>query len=212
MRAPTSEAEPLFAALRRCPIVGIVRAEDADAAVAHVHSIVGSGVAAVEISLSTPDALAAIEHLHRSDAGIRDGATLLGAGTVMTPEQLRAAVAAGARFVVTPTTDPDVLAAARELRIPIIPGAATPTEVQRANLGGAAAVKLFPASLWSIRAFRDLRTVFTDTAFVPTGGIGAGEVDSWLAAGAMAVGLGSALTSGSLDVAHLLREIERPTP
>ncbi len=197
----------LLAALRHCPVIGIVRASDAATAAAHVDRIVDLGVQAVEVSLSTPGALEAIRmSLHRHSPGEpRLGRPLVGVGTVMAVDELDAAADAGARFVVAPTTDPAVIAAARRRGLPIIPGAATPTEVRLALTSGAWAVKLFPATLWSVRAFRDLQAVFPDTRFVPTGGVGPDDVDAWLDAGAAAVGVGTALTSGDLDVTHLLR-------
>lgn len=207
MTQPSPSATPLLDALRRCPVVGIVRAPDAATAVAHVHRIVAAGVAAVEVSLATPEALDAIRQLAATYHATQPptGGVLVGVGTVLHPDELRAAVEAGARYVVTPTTDPEVLAAARDLGVPVIAGAATPSEIQQALRGGAAAIKLFPASLWSIRAFTDLRTVFCDTPFVPTGGIGHDDAAAWLEAGALAVGVGSALTSGRLDLDELRR-------
>lgn len=214
MNSLPASATPLLDALHRCPVVGIVRAPDADTAVTHVHRIVDAGVEAVEVSLSTPDALVAIRQLaarYHTIEPVRDP-VLVGVGTVMYPDQLRTAVQAGARYVVTPTTDLEVLAIARQLEVPVVAGAATPTEIQQALSSGATAIKLFPASLWSIPAFADLRTVFPETRFVPTGGVGRDDAAAWLEAGALAVGVGSALTSGRLDVDELRRHHGRFRP
>jgi 2-dehydro-3-deoxyphosphogluconate aldolase / (4S)-4-hydroxy-2-oxoglutarate aldolase len=184
-------------------LIGIIRAPDPHTASDHVARLVHGAVSVVEVSLSTPGALEAIGRSARDHA--EDA--IVGVGTVLTVEELHASVDAGARFVVTPTTDAAVLAAAVERQVPIVPGAATPSEVHRAVAGGAAAVKLFPASLWSVGAFQDLRTVFPAVAFVPTGGISVASAPDWIAAGAVAVGLGSALTSADTDVAGLLRDL-----
>ena len=201
--ASTLTAEGFRKRLERQRLIGIIRAADARTAIDHVDRLVGTGLDLVEVSLSTPGALEAIELGRRTHGE----AALIGVGTVLTVQDLHASVDAGARFVVTPTTDAAVLAAAAERRIPIVPGAATPSEVHRAVTGGAAAIKLFPASLWSVGAFRDLRTVFRDVAFVPTGGVSVTSAPAWIAAGAVAVGLGSALTSDATDVAGLLRDL-----
>lgn len=200
----------LLTALRHVPVVGIIRAADPAAAAQHVDRMVALGLEAVEVSMSTPGALQVIaDAVSRTRAGgASTSSVLIGVGTIMDVPQLHASIDAGATFVVTPTTDPEVVAAAVERGVPIIPGAATPTEIQRAVSAGATAVKLFPASLWSTGAFRDLRTVFPEVAFVPTGGVGAEDAPGWLAAGATAVGMGSALTSGEVDVAQLLAELK----
>lgn len=201
----------LLAALRRRPVIGIVRARDGAAARQHLDTMIGAGLTAVEVSLATPGALQVVSQVAASVARDRtpDHDVHVGVGTVMTVDELHASVDAGARFVVTPTTDAGVLAAAVERGVAIVPGAATPTEVQRAVAGGAVAVKLFPASLWSIAAFRDLRSVFPDVPFVPTGGVRDADAPAWLEAGAVAVGMGSALTSGELDIPELIDTLRR---
>ena len=187
-------------------LVAIIRAPDADTATSRVEKLVASGVSLVEISLSTPGALETLQSFSLSGAA---SPSLLGVGTVLTAADLHRAADVGARFVVTPTTDPEVLGAAMERDMPIIPGAATPSEIQRAIVLGATAVKLFPASLWSLKAFGDLRQVFPTVAFVPTGGIDAVQAPRWVGAGAIAVGLGSAVTSADADVADLLDRLRQ---
>lgn len=207
----TPSSGDLLAELRGRPVIGIVRARDAATARQHLETMIGAGLTVVEVSLATPRALQVISQVAASVS--RDRAAEhdvhVGVGTVLTVDEVHASVDAGARFIVTPTTDADVLAAAGERGVAIVPGAATPTEVQRAVAGGAVAVKLFPASLWSLAAFRDLRTVFPEVPFVPTGGVRDVDAPAWLAAGAAAVGMGSALTSGQIDVAALLHALRR---
>lgn len=211
---PTVGTQRFLEALRRVPVIGIIRAGDAGSAAGYLDDLITVGLTAVEVSLSTPGALDVIaEAMGGPRVAVADGHYVhIGVGTVFTADQLHASVDAGARFVVTPTTDVDVLAAAARRDVAIVPGAATPTEVQRAMAGGAAAVKLFPASLWSIAAFRDLRTVFPEVPFVPTGGVSERDASAWLRAGAVAVGMGSALTSGSVEVASFLQALASDTP
>ena len=204
MSTPTPSTD-LLRRLEDQRLIAIIRASDADTAAARVQHLVAIGVALVEISLSTPDALETLQSLSASGGA---SPSLLGVGTVLTAEDLHRAADAGARFAVTPTTDPEVLGAAVERDIPIIPGAATPSEIQRAVVLGATAVKLFPASLWSLEAFGDLRQVFPTVAFVPTGGIDAVQAPRWVGAGAIAVGLGSAVTSADADLADLLDRLQ----
>lgn len=143
------------------------------------------GIGLLEVTLDTPGALPAIE---RAGAG-----AAVGAGTVRTPDEVRAAADAGAAFVVSPGLFEPVVEAARDRGIDVVPGALTPTEVARAAELGAAAVKLFPASLGGPRYVRSLRGPFPDIPLVPTGGIGVDDVAAYLEAGADVVGLGGEL-------------------
>ncbi|NUS59178.1 MAG: bifunctional 4-hydroxy-2-oxoglutarate aldolase/2-dehydro-3-deoxy-phosphogluconate aldolase [Streptomycetaceae bacterium] len=110
------------------------------------------------------------------------GGLVVGAGTVLTPEQAERAVAAGARFVVSPGFDEDVVEKCRELQVPVVPGIATPTELMRALKSGLDTVKLFPAEpLGGLRTLRALAAPFPRVRFVPTGGIDAYRMAAYLA-------------------------------
>ena len=110
------------------------------------------------------------------------GGLIVGAGTVLTPEQAERAVAAGARFVVSPGFDEDVVEKCRELQVPAVPGIATPTELMRALKSGLDTVKLFPAEpLGGLRTLRALAAPFPRVRFVPTGGIDAYRMAAYLA-------------------------------
>ncbi|MFI5910089.1 bifunctional 4-hydroxy-2-oxoglutarate aldolase/2-dehydro-3-deoxy-phosphogluconate aldolase [Dactylosporangium sp. NPDC051541] len=187
----TAEDEVLEA-LRRHRIVAIVRAPDAGTALRRARDLLAAGLRVVEISLTTPGAWTAIESLAEECAG-RDDVTI-GVGTVLSPADAARAAAAGARFVIAPTLDRSVIAAARDGGLAAIPGCATPTEMWRATRWGATAVKIFPATLWTPRALAGVLEALPDLRCVPTGGIGPDDVDTWVAAGALAVGIGSALT------------------
>ena len=159
-----------------------------------VDAIVDGGVSLVELTLTTPGALAAVAALHQ-----RRPAAALGVGSVRDPGQARAAIEAGAAFLVTPTVDLDVLHTAAAAGVPVVCGALTPTEVDTAARGGAAAVKVFPAgALGGPSYLRELRAPMPELRLVPTGGVSAANIAAYRAAGAAGVGVGSALFSDAL--------------
>jgi 2-dehydro-3-deoxyphosphogluconate aldolase/(4S)-4-hydroxy-2-oxoglutarate aldolase len=172
-------------------VVAIIRTSRYDDAAAIARAVVGGGIRAVEITATVPNAPALVAELvteFGADA-------LVGAGTVLTPDQVTEFVAAGARFVLSPVLNHDVVAAAHAAGIVVIPGALTPTEVAAAAALGVAAVKVYPAASVGVGHVRALRDVMPDVRFVPTGGIGPGDATEWLAAGAAAVGIGGAFTA-----------------
>ncbi len=173
--------EQLRAELAARGVVAVLRAGSAERAVAAARALAAGGVTAVEVTFTVPDAPGAIAEL------AADESLLVGAGTVLTADQADAAVRAGARFLVSPGLDDQVLDAAERLGVPALPGVFTPTEVARAARR-CSLMKLFPASLGGPTLLAALRGPFPDLAFVPTGGVSASTVGEWLAAGAIAVG------------------------
>ncbi|RPE45987.1 2-keto-3-deoxy-phosphogluconate aldolase [Streptomyces sp. Ag109_O5-1] len=147
-------------------------------------ALAASGARCAEVTFRTPGA----EQVLKAMAA--HGGLTVGAGTVLTPEQAERAVAAGARFVVSPGFDDEVVAKCRELGVPVVPGIATATELMRALKAGLDTVKLFPAeSLGGLRTLRALAAPFPGTRFVPTGGIDASRLAAYLAdAAVLAVG------------------------
>jgi 2-dehydro-3-deoxyphosphogluconate aldolase/(4S)-4-hydroxy-2-oxoglutarate aldolase len=171
--------------IRRERLVAILRrVSDLDARVA---ALADAGVGVIEITLDDPAALGAIER-----ARGRGDVTVL-AGTVRRVEQVDAAVAAGAEAVVSPAFAVAVVERAAELGVPAIPGALTPTEVEAAWAAGAALVKLFPGALGGPRYVRDVLSPLADVPLLVTGGVDADNARAFLDAGAVAVGVGSAL-------------------
>lgn len=171
-------------------IIAIGRGLDPDRVLRIADGLVEGGIRAFEITLNSPAALDAIEAL-----GGRFGDELLiGAGTVLTPDAASSAMSAGARFIVAPHTSPDLLGWALERHVPCFPGALSPTEILAAWRGGAAAVKLFPASSVGPAFVRELRGPFPEIPIIPTGGVTIETAPAFLAAGAVAIGLGSWLT------------------
>lgn len=189
--------------LRDAGVVAVLRAATADGAVRAVEALAAGGVRAVEITFSTPEAPAVIAEL-RARHG--DG-LVLGAGTVLEPEQAEAAAAAGAAFLVSPGLDDDVAPAMVATGAATLLGALTPTEVLRARRLGAHAVKIFPGSLAGPGYLRALRGPFPDLMLMPTGGVCAANVPEWLAAGAFAVGAGGELASAAAIAAERWAEI-----
>jgi 2-dehydro-3-deoxyphosphogluconate aldolase/(4S)-4-hydroxy-2-oxoglutarate aldolase len=183
----TNEQE--LARIRETGIVAVLRAPSADAAVRAVDALVAGGITGIEVTYTTPDAAAAIAEVHA-----RHGDSIhLGAGTVLDAAQAREAVDAGARFLVSPGTQPDLAASMRATGVSVFFGALTPSEVMTALALGTDAVKLFPASLGGPAYLRSLRGPFPEVPFVPTGGVNADNLSDWFDAGALAVGAGSEL-------------------
>jgi 2-dehydro-3-deoxyphosphogluconate aldolase/(4S)-4-hydroxy-2-oxoglutarate aldolase len=182
--------------LRANRLLAIVRGTDSDAALRTVLALAEEGVEVIEVSLNTTDATRVISQAREA---LGPGAHL-GAGTVITADDTARAVGAGASFIVTPALAPSV----ENAQVPVIAGAFTPSEVVEAARRGADAIKLFPASLGGVGYLRALRDPFPELAFVPVGGVAENAARAYLAAGAVAVGVGSPLvgdaaSGGSLD-------------
>ena len=195
------------AAVVRSGVVAVLRAATADGFSAVADVLVDAGVTALEVTLTSRGALPAIAGLVRQ----LPSDVVVGAGTVLTADDAKACVDAGAAFLVAPVLVPEVSAVGADAGIPTYPGALTPTEVFTASRGGAPMVKLFPASVVGPRYLKDLHAPLPDVRIMPTGGIGLGDIATWLTAGAVSVGLGSPLlgeaaAGGNL---HALRDRAR---
>ncbi|MET1004706.1 MAG: bifunctional 4-hydroxy-2-oxoglutarate aldolase/2-dehydro-3-deoxy-phosphogluconate aldolase [Propionibacteriaceae bacterium] len=173
-------------------IVGIVRTSSADRAVELTRQIWAAGVSVVEVALTTPGGLRALEQLSGDVSDDR----VLGAGTVLDAATARLAILAGARVLVTPTLEEDVIEVGHHYGVATVIGCSTPSEMLRATTLGADLVKVFPASLWSPRVLADVLAALPQLRCVPTGGIAPDSATDWIRAGAVAVGLGSGLTKG----------------
>lgn len=177
----------VLARLREVHVIAVIRSSTRDEAIRVSSLLVESGIKALEITYTTPDAsdvIGALRALAFDDV-------LLGAGTIRTGAEALAAAEAGADFLVSPGGPAALIESMLSTGRLAIPGAFTPTEIVSALGVGVDAVKLFPANLLGPEGLRTLRGPFPDTAFIPTGGIDAPDVGSWLQAGAAAVGVGS---------------------
>jgi 2-dehydro-3-deoxyphosphogluconate aldolase / (4S)-4-hydroxy-2-oxoglutarate aldolase len=182
---------PVPEPIRSSRVLAIGRNIPKEIVVSIAEALRDGGVRAFEITLNTP---AALESIAALVARFDPGEILIGAGTVLDLEQARAAEQAGARFFVMPNTDVEIVRWAAERGIPAFPGAFTPTEVLAAWRAGAAAVKLFPASVAGTAFVREMRGPMPEIPLVPVGGVNLDNAPAFIAAGAVAVGIGSWLT------------------
>ncbi|WP_329332177.1 bifunctional 4-hydroxy-2-oxoglutarate aldolase/2-dehydro-3-deoxy-phosphogluconate aldolase [Streptomyces sp. NBC_00663] len=185
----------LRAALTAHRLVAIVRGDDPEAALRTVLTLADEGVGLIEVSLTGRDALSVIERAREALGPDRP----LGAGTVLTADDARAARDAGADFAVTPALGEGVTAA-HALGLPVLAGVMTPTEIVTARGQGATGLKVFPAAQAGGPAYlRALRGPFPHELLVPVGGVDEAAARAYLAAGATAVGVGSPLIGDAAD-------------
>jgi len=151
-------------------------------------ALVDAGVKVIEITLTTPGALKIIEKL------LKNKDLLVGAGTVRTVKDVKKVEAIGARFIVSPDTNEDVIAATKKLKLVSMPGVSTPTEVGIAVDAGADILKLFPASVLGPAHLKSIREPFPNNRWCPTAGVTLESIPKWFEAGADLVGLGGPLT------------------
>jgi 2-dehydro-3-deoxyphosphogluconate aldolase/(4S)-4-hydroxy-2-oxoglutarate aldolase len=173
-------------------VIAVIRGHGPAAVREIVVALQRGGIRVVEVTMGSPDALDSI-------AGLAGDEATVGAGTVMTEYEAAAAIEAGAAFIVAPHTDPAVVGAVASRRVAMVPGATTPSEIMTAWRLGAAAVKLFPASIGGPAYLSTIRGPLGDVPIIPTGGVTVDSAPEYLAAGAVAVGLGGHLTSGDAD-------------
>ena len=173
-------------------VVAIARHLRADAVAGLCDALVAGGIGAFELTLNEPEAASLATLRAAADHAAARGLPLaIGAGTVLSVQAAQRAVDVGAAFLVAPHLDAEVVAWAGAHGIPMLPGTATPTEVLAAWRAGAAAVKVFPASVLGPAFVRELHGPFPDIPLQPTGGITAETAGAFIEAGAIAVGIGS---------------------
>jgi 2-dehydro-3-deoxyphosphogluconate aldolase/(4S)-4-hydroxy-2-oxoglutarate aldolase len=192
-------AATAYDAVRRSRLVAIVRATDPALLVAGAEVLVDEDVSTLELPLTSPGALGAIARAVEA----LSGRAVVGAGTVRTVQDARRAIDAGAQFIVSPSLDVNVVERALGEGVAAFPGVMTPTEYETARAAGAEMVKLFPAQTLGPAYLAHLRVPFPDLEAVPTAGIGLGDAGDWLAAGAVALGVGSPLTARFLEEGDL---------
>lgn len=170
-------------------LVAIVRATDSTSAAQSGADLLERDVGVLEVALTTPGALSVIERL--SDLYEN---SLVGAGTVLDAASARAALLAGASFLVSPSLSAEVVAVGHTYGAPVLVGAQTPTEIVAALAAGADLIKLFPAGALGPGYLEAISAALPQAPVVPTGGVDATNAAGWLAAGAVALGVGKALT------------------
>jgi len=175
-------------ALQRQRVLPIIRLSDPELCLRLCQLLQAHGFPLLEITLTTPQALRLIQEL--AEAGV-----WIGAGTVLHAEAARQALAAGARFLVSPGLSLEIQAVAQAAQVPYIPGVMTPSEVMLALNHGLELLKLFPASHLGCDYLQQLRGPFPQARWLPTGGIAWAQIAEWLSAGCLAVGQGTRLVS-----------------
>jgi 2-dehydro-3-deoxyphosphogluconate aldolase / (4S)-4-hydroxy-2-oxoglutarate aldolase len=179
--------------LRAHPIMAILRGVPAPQVLPLATALLAGGVRSLEVAFTDADAAPKIAAL--ADAFGRDGSACVGAGTVTSAERAEAALEAGAAFLVTPHVAGAVITVARERGVPVVCGAATPTEVAQALEQGASFIKLFPAGPLGPGYLRALFGPYPDLEVFAVGGVGRDNARAFLDAGAIGLGVGGALTS-----------------
>jgi 2-dehydro-3-deoxyphosphogluconate aldolase/(4S)-4-hydroxy-2-oxoglutarate aldolase len=170
-------------------IVAVVRAGSQEQARKVAEALRLGGVSIIEITYTCPDPPAIIQALSQESAGD----LLVGAGTVCTADEARAALDAGAQFIVSPGLVDEVIVTARTRDTAVMPGAVTPTEIIAANRLGADVIKLFPGSTFGPEYAKAIRGPFPKLRFMPTGGVSLANLREWKEAGVTAVGVGGEL-------------------
>ncbi len=191
--------------IRETGVIAIMRAQDATQLIAAADAIKAGGVRVIEVTMTTPGALGVI-----TEATRRYGdAVLFGAGSVLDAETARAAILAGAGFIVAPTLNLNVIALCHRYSIPVIPGCFTPTEMLTAWEAGADMVKLFPAEIGGPALVKAIRAPLPQLEIVPVGGVTLDTAADFIRSGAAALGVGSSLINQKLldagDMAELTR-------
>ena len=184
--------ESAQATIERVGLIPVLRAKNAKQAHAVVEAMIAGGVTVVEVTMTVPGAIDVLHEL-KQRYGSR---LLLGSGTVTTAKEAEATIDAGAEFVVSPSLHPDVIAATKAAGKLSIPGALTPTEVIRAHRAGADYVKIFPCSAVGGASYlKALLAPFPFLNLIPTGGVTLQTAESYIKAGARALGVGSDLVN-----------------
>jgi 2-dehydro-3-deoxyphosphogluconate aldolase / (4S)-4-hydroxy-2-oxoglutarate aldolase len=170
-------------------VVAVIRLKDPAKLRAVVDALVEGGVRALEVTMTVPGAVGLIRDL----APTLPPGFLLGAGTVTNAETARAVIDAGATFIVSPVFRPEVIRVCHEYDVAAMPGCFSPTEILAAHECGADVVKVFPATSLGPQFIKDVRAPLPQVKLMPTGGVSLDNAHDWIRAGAVAVGIGSAL-------------------
>lgn len=187
------------------PVIPVIVLDDAESAVPLARALVGGGLPVIEVTLRTP---AALDAIRRIAAEVPDA--VVGAGTVRSPRDVEAATGAGARFLVSPGTTPDLLAAMLDAGVPFLPGAATATEAMALAERGVRELKFFPAEpAGGVAYLKALSGPLPDVRFCPTGGITPSNAPAYLALPNVGCVGGSWLTPRSLVAAGDFARIEK---
>ncbi|MFW6030020.1 MAG: bifunctional 2-keto-4-hydroxyglutarate aldolase/2-keto-3-deoxy-6-phosphogluconate aldolase [Halanaerobiales bacterium] len=178
-------------AIKEVGIVPVIRAKTADEALKLTEAIYEGGINIFEITMTVPGAIEVIKELTEKYKSNDD--VIIGAGSVLDAPTAQTAIQAGAKFVVGPAFDAEMVKLCNRYQIPVVPGAVTPTEVVKAMEAGADVVKIFPATLFGPKIIKAIKGPIPQAPLLPTGGVDLNNVADWIKAGSYAVGAGSAI-------------------
>ena len=184
-------------------IIAIIRADSADQLLHAAEALLAGGVTAVEITMTTPNAIPTIGDI----AAKLGDQILMGVGSIIDPETARVAILGGAEFVITPVTRPEIIRMCNRYGKPIASGAFTPTECLVAHESGADFVKLFPADQVGPGYIKNLLAPLPMLQIIPTGGVNAATASAFLQAGSVALGVGTALVSRDILAARAWKKL-----
>lgn len=176
-------------------VIAVIRAESAEEAVKTVFAIQKGGIGAIEITMTVPGALDVIKEVSRAYS---PDEVIIGAGTVLDSETARLCILAGAQYIVSPHLNSEVVKVAHRYQKTVIPGAMSVNEVVDVMETGADAVKIFPGELFGPRIIKAIKGPLPQANLIPTGGVNLENAGDWIAAGAIAVGVGGDLTREAL--------------
>lgn len=177
-----------------CGLVAVVRADNAEQAIKIADACIAGGVAGIEITFTVPGAVDVIKAL--ADR-YKSGEIIIGAGTVLDPETARAAILAGAQYIVSPSFNAETIKLCNRYQIPVMPGCMTLREIVEAMESGADIIKVFPGEAFGPSFVKAVKGPLPQTPIMPTGGVGLENVAEWIKAGCVAVGVGGKLTGGA---------------
>ena len=181
--------EKVLETIFQTKVVAVIRMADSGKLLKVVEAVQAGGVKAIEITMTVPDAIEVIRTMART----KPAGVVIGAGSVLDPETARAAILAGAEFVVSPVTNFDTIRMCIRYGIPVMPGALTPTEIVAAWQAGADIVKIFPATSVGPKYFKDIHGPLPQIRLMPTGGVSLENSADFIKNGACCVGIGTAL-------------------
>lgn len=188
------EKSEVLRRLQECGVIAVVRAKDADEAMKICDACIKAGIVGIELTFTVPGAVDVIKAL---TAKYSPEEMIVGAGTVLDSETARAAILAGAQYVVSPCLDVDTVKTCLRYQVACMPGAMTIKEVVECMEAGADIVKVFPGNLFGPKIIKAIKGPLPQAKLMPTGGVNAENCGEWIKAGCVAVGAGGDLTAGA---------------
>ncbi|NGZ73725.1 bifunctional 2-keto-4-hydroxyglutarate aldolase/2-keto-3-deoxy-6-phosphogluconate aldolase [Saccharibacillus alkalitolerans] len=190
-----------------CGVVAVLRGDSPEQVVEMAEQAIAGGVKIIEITMTVPNALQAIERLSRiynPEAPMdSERFAVIGAGTVLEPHTARMAIMSGAQFVVSPALNEDTIKLCNLYRIPVMPGVVTISDLLKGLELGADVMKLFPGNMFEPSIIKTFKGPVPQANLMPTGGVSVDNLGDWIAGGAVAVGIGSDLTSEALKTGDM---------